>query len=190
MSLKDKVCLVTAAAQGIGRATVQGQNDFLFDIFYESTSSPFLILTQRKKWIWFRVRMISCFPKIKTIKFYVSKKNQSKSFFFLKNFLKMKNHSHPAIQPSCSTRKVRKSVSFSPYSILSPGALVYASDINIDLLQTLPDGIHCQKLDVTDSEAVVEYCKQFDKVDVLFNVAGWVPHGSVLDTRFFKTSLN
>ena len=61
--------------------------------------------------------------------------------------------------------------------------MVYASDINAELLGTLPTGIHTQVLDVTDSAAVAAYCEQFDRVDVLFNVAGWVPHGSVLDSR-------
>ena len=35
---------------------------------------------------------------------------------------------------------------------------------------------------MTNSAAVKEYCNQLSKVDVLFNVAGWVPHGSVLDS--------
>ena len=63
------------------------------------------------------------------------------------------------------------------------GATVYASDINAELLGTLPAGIHTNVLDVTDSGAVNTYCAQFGRVDVLFNVAGWVPHGSVLDSR-------
>ena len=63
------------------------------------------------------------------------------------------------------------------------GATVYASDINKELLATLPQGIHTDVLDVTNSEQVEKYCNQFDRIDVLFNVAGWVPHGSVLDSR-------
>ena len=27
-----------------------------------------------------------------------------------------------------------------------------------------------------------EYCAKFEKIDVLFNVAGWVPHGSIMDS--------
>ena len=63
------------------------------------------------------------------------------------------------------------------------GATVYASDINKELLATLPEGIHTDVLDVTNSEQVEKYCSQFDRVDALFNGAGWVPHGSVLDSR-------
>ena len=56
------------------------------------------------------------------------------------------------------------------------------SDINAEALKQLPKGINTAVLDVTNSTAVKEYCNQLEKVDVLFNVAGWVPHGSVLDS--------
>ena len=49
-------------------------------------------------------------------------------------------------------------------------------------MKQLPEGINTAVLDVTNSAAVEEYCNQLEKVDVLFNVAGWVPHGSVLDS--------
>ena len=49
-------------------------------------------------------------------------------------------------------------------------------------MKQLPEGINTAVLDVTNSAAVKEYCNQLEKVDVLFNVAGWVPHGSVLDS--------
>ena len=52
------------------------------------------------------------------------------------------------------------------------------SDINAEALKQIPSGINTAVLDVTDSKAVSEYCKQLGKIDVLFNVAGWVPHGS------------
>jgi len=62
------------------------------------------------------------------------------------------------------------------------GAVVYASDINGDTLATLPDDVHKEILDVTNSAAVKKYAEKFEKVDVLFNVAGWVPHGTILDS--------
>ena len=71
----------------------------------------------------------------------------------------------------------------------SEGAEVYASDINAETLKTLPSGIHSEVLDVTDSAAVEKYCQKFSKIDVLFNVAGWVPHGSVLDSRSVTQTL-
>jgi len=62
------------------------------------------------------------------------------------------------------------------------GGRVYASDINEELLKTLPEGIESAVLDVTNSAAVADYFSNFERVDVLFNVAGWVPHGTVLDS--------
>ena len=55
------------------------------------------------------------------------------------------------------------------------------SDINAETLSTLPEGIKREVLDVTNSAAVAAYAQKFEKIDVLFNVAGWVPHGSILD---------
>lgn len=46
----------------------------------------------------------------------------------------------------------------------------------------MPDAIHRDVLDVTDSNAVNQYAQKFEKIDVLFNVAGWVPHGTIMDS--------
>merc|ERR1719284_255773 len=62
------------------------------------------------------------------------------------------------------------------------GAKVFASDINEETLKTLPAGIEREVLDVTNSQAVKSYAEKFEKIDVLFNVAGWVPHGSIMDS--------
>merc|ERR1719284_979294 len=62
------------------------------------------------------------------------------------------------------------------------GAKVFASDINEETLKTLPAGIVREVLDVTNSQAVKSYAEKFEKIDVLFNVAGWVPHGSIMDS--------
>lgn len=63
------------------------------------------------------------------------------------------------------------------------GATVYASDINAEKLSELDnvEGITTQVLDVTDAAAIGEYAKSVGTVDVLFNCAGVVHHGSVLD---------
>ncbi|CAG5094690.1 Oidioi.mRNA.OKI2018_I69.XSR.g13782.t1.cds [Oikopleura dioica] len=67
-------------------------------------------------------------------------------------------------------------------AFFNAGGKVFASDINEELLKTLPEGIESAKLDVTDSAAVSAYFSNFEKIDVLFNVAGWVPHGTILDS--------
>ena len=63
------------------------------------------------------------------------------------------------------------------------GATVIATDINTALLSELDsiDNINTEKLDVTDSAAVVELIKAHPEINVLFNVAGFVHAGSVLD---------
>lgn len=63
------------------------------------------------------------------------------------------------------------------------GAEVIATDINVEKLKELSDkkGITIRKLDVTNKSEIEQLAKEIGRVDVLFNVAGWVPHGSVLD---------
>jgi len=62
------------------------------------------------------------------------------------------------------------------------GATVIATDINADLLAPLADvGITTAALDVTDTEAVASAAKSAGAVDILFNCAGFVHAGSILD---------
>ena len=64
------------------------------------------------------------------------------------------------------------------------GAQVTATDLNdktlADLNKEYPN-IKVQKLDSTDNNAVLEFSKTLDKVDVLFNAIGFVHHGSILE---------
>ena len=63
------------------------------------------------------------------------------------------------------------------------GAEVLATDIDasaVSSLAGLHPSIHTQVLDVTDPEAIVAIAKQ--PVDVLFNCAGFVHAGTILDT--------
>lgn len=60
------------------------------------------------------------------------------------------------------------------------GAQVVATDINADLLDSL-QGCETRLLDVTDSAAVAALAAELGAVDVLFNCAGYVHHGSILD---------
>ena len=60
------------------------------------------------------------------------------------------------------------------------GAIVTATDINEKLLEGLK-GAATRRLDVTDDAAVKALAKELGSVDVLFNCAGFVHHGTILD---------
>jgi 2-keto-3-deoxy-L-fuconate dehydrogenase len=63
------------------------------------------------------------------------------------------------------------------------GATVIATDIDDGLLRALADagGIATERLDVTDGEAIARVAAGAGGVDVLFNCAGHVAHGSILE---------
>lgn len=64
------------------------------------------------------------------------------------------------------------------------GAKVFAVDINEETLATLPGecpGIETRKLDVRDRGAVDALAADLPALDGLFNCAGFVHHGTVLD---------
>lgn len=64
------------------------------------------------------------------------------------------------------------------------GAKVIASDVNDAAFDDLKKaGIaECVKLDARDAKAIEAQAKRLGAVDVLFNAAGFVHHGTVLDT--------
>jgi 2-keto-3-deoxy-L-fuconate dehydrogenase len=62
------------------------------------------------------------------------------------------------------------------------GAKVIATDINEEALASL-DGVATELLDVTSEEAVAALAARHRDVDVLFNCAGFVHHGTILDCR-------
>ena len=63
------------------------------------------------------------------------------------------------------------------------GASVWATDIDEDKLAGLAalDGVACRALDVRDDDAVAGAADEIGAIDVLFNCAGRVPHGAILD---------
>ena len=66
----------------------------------------------------------------------------------------------------------------------SEGAQVCATDINESLLQKLAaelPGIETRKLDVRDTQAVDALAAELGPIDVLFNCAGFVHQGTILD---------
>ncbi|EAR52064.1 oxidoreductase UcpA [Oceanicola granulosus HTCC2516] len=60
------------------------------------------------------------------------------------------------------------------------GARVIATDINEDALSGL-EGCETHRLDVLDDAAVADFCGQAGAVDILFNCAGVVHGGTILD---------
>jgi 2-keto-3-deoxy-L-fuconate dehydrogenase len=63
------------------------------------------------------------------------------------------------------------------------GAQVWATDLNAAKVKELDgkDGIRARALDVTDEAAVAKIAKEVGDIDVLFNCAGIVQHGTILD---------
>ncbi|MBZ3891745.1 3-hydroxybutyrate dehydrogenase type 2 [Sciurus carolinensis] len=63
------------------------------------------------------------------------------------------------------------------------GAKVIATDINESKLQELEKypGIQTRVLDVTKKKQIDQFASEIERVDVLFNVAGFVHHGTILD---------
>ena len=63
------------------------------------------------------------------------------------------------------------------------GARVWATDVNAAALKAIDgkDGIRTAALDVTDEQAIQRASKEVGDVDILFNCAGVVHHGSILD---------
>ncbi len=62
------------------------------------------------------------------------------------------------------------------------GARVIATDLNRETLKPLADmGCATQALDVTDAAAVAKFANETHAPDILFNCAGFVHHGTILD---------
>ncbi len=63
------------------------------------------------------------------------------------------------------------------------GAKVWATDVNAKTIAELDgkDGIAGRVLDATDEAAIGKLAAEVGKIDILFNCAGYVHHGSILD---------
>ena len=68
-------------------------------------------------------------------------------------------------------------------SFYKEGARLWATDINEAKLAGLAtlEGVTCRALDVRDDGAVEAAAEEIGALDVLFNCAGRVPHGTILD---------
>ena len=60
------------------------------------------------------------------------------------------------------------------------GATVHAIDLNGDLLATL-EGCAAHRLDLTDAQAIAGLAERIGPLDALFNCAGYVHSGTILD---------
>ena len=69
------------------------------------------------------------------------------------------------------------------HAFLREGASIVATDINSDLLREFAtnSAVVSSRLDVTDPQAVEQFVERTGAVDILFNCAGWVHQGSILD---------
>jgi 2-keto-3-deoxy-L-fuconate dehydrogenase len=64
------------------------------------------------------------------------------------------------------------------------GAIVWATDISQPVLEEIAverPAIYVRRLDVRDNDAIQAVVAEAGMVDVLFNCAGWVHHGSILE---------
>ena len=64
------------------------------------------------------------------------------------------------------------------------GATVWATDINQTALANLvkkSTAIHARELDVRDEQAIKKLVMEIGRIDILFNCAGFVHHGTILD---------
>jgi 2-keto-3-deoxy-L-fuconate dehydrogenase len=64
------------------------------------------------------------------------------------------------------------------------GATVWATDVNESILQELGKArpeIKVRRLDILDSQAVEKLAAELGTIDILFNCAGFVHHGTILD---------
>lgn len=64
------------------------------------------------------------------------------------------------------------------------GALVWATDVNQSLLAALSQqrpNIRTRRVDVRDTQEITDCATELGTIDVLFNCAGYVHHGNILD---------
>jgi 2-keto-3-deoxy-L-fuconate dehydrogenase len=66
-------------------------------------------------------------------------------------------------------------------AFLAEGASVIATDVNDKTLASLPAAIAKHHLDVTDAKAIDALARELGAIDVLFNCAGYVHQGTILD---------
>lgn len=66
-------------------------------------------------------------------------------------------------------------------AFVAEGATVYATDKDVGLLEGIPKATK-RKLDVLSTKAVDAFAAKVGQIDILVNAAGFVHHGTVVDT--------
>ena len=66
-------------------------------------------------------------------------------------------------------------------TFLREGAEVIATDINMDILSELSGNVITEHLDARDSSAIQDAAERHGAVDILFNCAGFVHNGTLLE---------
>jgi len=68
-------------------------------------------------------------------------------------------------------------------AFVAEGATIWATDIDKRKLAELKGkaGLNTNLLDVRDRQAITAFIERIGEVDILFNCAGYVPHGPILD---------
>ena len=69
------------------------------------------------------------------------------------------------------------------FAFAREGAKVWATDLNAKALADVEgkDGIRAKALDATDEASINKLAAEIGRIDVLFNCAGFVHHGTILD---------
>ena len=69
------------------------------------------------------------------------------------------------------------------FAFAREGAKVWATDLNAKALADVEgkDGIRAKALDATDEASINKLAAEIGQIDVLFNCAGFVHHGTILD---------
>ena len=70
-------------------------------------------------------------------------------------------------------------------AMAAEGAVVYATDVNAELLKSYQGvaNVHTAVLNVLDKAAIAAQVASMDSIDVIFNCAGFVHNGSILEAQ-------
>ncbi len=70
-------------------------------------------------------------------------------------------------------------------AMAAEGAVVYATDVNAELLKSYQGvaNVHTAVLNVLDKAAIAAQVANMDRIDVIFNCAGFVHNGSIVEAK-------
>ena len=70
-------------------------------------------------------------------------------------------------------------------AMAAEGAIVYATDVNAELLKSYQGmaNVHTAVLNVLDKKAIAAQLASMDRIDVIFNCAGFVHNGSIVEAK-------